>query len=526
MKNTSQDSNYITHLIKFMLPLWFVSWFLAIVVAVSGLFLTALSGVFLVQTAVGLVSLPPILIGFLAVVKIIGRYGELMLSHFGVFGQLKNLRITLFERFMTFGTTQNLASSSLLQHRFSKNVDTLNEFVLRFITPAIVMTVSAIFVACVLIFFRQMLALVFVLLAVIGAIMFIVTTKQYAKQESDLTDKRSTVLQNVMPALTHLIIWQKWANIRQTVLKTAKELDNFDKKIILNSTSVGMAIQWLLAIAICCVIVNTYEQSNPVAMIVCVFVLFGLYEPIMATINSPMSFGRSLIAQDNLISIINTQNQSQNTLPTNFYIHSQNLVIGHLEGIQHKSVADFKVEQGVPLVIMGVSGGGKSTLLQTIKGEIKPIAGDIWLTGSNINKPLRDFDSTDIGFLGQRVDIFNQSLQANLSLGRQLSDDELMMSLHKVNLGHWANSLPQGLNTPLGEYGQAISGGQARRIALARLLLTPKKIFLLDEPFAGLDKSNRDSLWQMLKTHQKHGMLIIASHHALDLTDCQVVHIT
>lgn len=124
---------------------------------------------------------------------------------------------------------------------------------------------------------------------------------------------------------------------------------------------------------------------------------------------------------------------------------------------------------------MGVSGGGKSTLLQTIKGEIKPIAGDIWLTGNNINQPLRDFDNADIGFLGQRVDIFNQSLQANLSLGRQLSDDELMMSLHKVNLGDWANSLPQGLNTPLGEYGQAISGGQARRIALARLLLTPKK---------------------------------------------------
>ena len=76
-----------------------------------------------------------------------------------------------------------------------------------------------------------------------------------------------------------------------------------------------------------------------------------------------------------------------------------------------------------------------------------------------------------------------------------------------------------GLNTTLGEYGQAISGGQARRIALARLLLTPKAILLLDEPFAGLDKVSRDKLWQNLIHHQQNGLLIIVTHHVWQAVD-------
>ena len=109
------------------------------------------------------------------------------------------------------------------------------------------------------------------------------------------------------------------------------------------------------------------------------------------------------------------------------------------------------------------------------------------------------------------------------------TDDELLCVLEQVDLLDWVKNQPKGLNTPLGEYGMAISGGQARRIALARLLLNPKKILLLDEPFAGLDDKTRQIVWQSLNTKQQKGeigILIIATHQVTEqMKNAQVLTI-
>ena len=168
--------------------------------------------------------------------------------------------------------------------------------------------------------------------------------------------------------------------------------------------------------------------------------------------------------------------------------------------------------QGIPVLITGRSGAGKSTLLQVLAHELAPQQGSIELNGMDWlalhNTPALT------GYLGQQIDIFDQTLATNLRLGNaDASNEQLWQVLGKVGLKDWARSQPLQLQTPLGEYGQAISGGQARRIALARLLLSPKKILLLDEPFAGLDKKSREALWQMLVQHQQQGILIIVTHH-------------
>jgi ATP-binding cassette subfamily C protein CydC len=75
----------------------------------------------------------------------------------------------------------------------------------------------------------------------------------------------------------------------------------------------------------------------------------------------------------------------------------------------------------------------------------------------------------------------------------------------------------------LGEYGAAISGGQARRIALARLLLKPRRVLLLDEPFAGLDAPTRAQLWQNVREHQQQNLLIVVSHHQWDMGLCDSI---
>ena len=95
-----------------------------------------------------------------------------------------------------------------------------------------------------------------------------------------------------------------------------------------------------------------------------------------------------------------------------------------------------------------------------LAGELPALSGEVTLNG----QAWSDYDWRDqLGYLGQQLDIFDQSLAANLRLGkRDASDAELMAALDKVCLTQWLQAQPQGLATPLGEYGSAISGGQAR----------------------------------------------------------------
>ena len=130
-----------------------------------------------------------------------------------------------------------------------------------------------------------------------------------------------------------------------------------------------------------------------------------------------------------------------------------------------------------------------------------------------------------IGYLPQQLDIFDSSLASNLRLADpHATDEQLWQVLADVALADWAKQ-QSGLETALGEYGAQISGGQARRIALARLLLAKRPILLLDEPFAGLDSASSYQVLAALQRRQAQGLLIIVSHHVLDIPGAQRLHI-
>ncbi|WP_179953061.1 ATP-binding cassette domain-containing protein [Desulfobotulus mexicanus] len=121
-----------------------------------------------------------------------------------------------------------------------------------------------------------------------------------------------------------------------------------------------------------------------------------------------------------------------------------------------------------------------------------------------------------VGLLDQDVHLFPMTLGENIRLASPLAGDDLLMDLlDEVALGDWARELPEGLNTPIGDYGTGVSWGQARRLALARLLLMETPVLILDEPFEGLDADTADALLTMLRRRQQEGILIVISHQHL-----------
>ncbi len=201
----------------------------------------------------------------------------------------------------------------------------------------------------------------------------------------------------------------------------------------------------------------------------------------------------------------------------------QQVSVAYPDAVQQTSAVSYQLKCGEMLWLQGPSGVGKSTFLCTLAGWLQPASGRILLNGQELQLYQDSTLRHHIGLLSQQVSLFNMSLAANLRLAKpQASDEELRQVLADTQLEQWLNTLPLGLDTELGEYGVAVSGGQARRIALARLLLQPHQILLLDEPLVGLDPTTAAQLIQILSRRCSQQILIIASHQFLPaLQNCQ-----
>lgn len=186
---------------------------------------------------------------------------------------------------------------------------------------------------------------------------------------------------------------------------------------------------------------------------------------------------------------------------------------------------DLNLTPGRIVAIVGPSGIGKSTLLYTLAGMLKPKAGHANLNGS----PVWGGDRTDVtqqvSLTTEDAHVFATSVYENLRVARgSLSRDEAGDLLEEVGLGEWVASLPGGLDTLLGAGGTSISGGERRRLLLARALASPARLLLLDEPGEHLDAKTADSVMAALFAGRGRSRgLVVVTHRLSGLDDADLV---
>ncbi len=122
----------------------------------------------------------------------------------------------------------------------------------------------------------------------------------------------------------------------------------------------------------------------------------------------------------------------------------------------------------------------------------------------------------------QRAQLFAGTLRSNLTLGRpDATDDEIDAALRAAWLADWVATLPQGLDTPVGEDGVAVSGGERRRLAVARALLAPGPLLILDEPTSGLDAVLADQLVAGVLESSGERSVLLITHRAGEAARCE-----
>ena len=167
------------------------------------------------------------------------------------------------------------------------------------------------------------------------------------------------------------------------------------------------------------------------------------------------------------------------------------------------------VKPGEHIGILGDSGCGKSTILKILAGIYEPDRGRVIIAGESLPEKIREH----VALVMQHNSLFPLSIRDNITCGHDIPEEMIWDACENASLSKWIKSLPNGLDTNVGERGNQVSGGQAQRIQIARALCKDASIILLDEPASALDQDTGRSVLEALDKLMKGKTVIHVTHH-------------
>lgn len=184
---------------------------------------------------------------------------------------------------------------------------------------------------------------------------------------------------------------------------------------------------------------------------------------------------------------------------------------------------NITIPRGGSVGFIGGSGAGKSTLVDIILGLLSPTSGTVTVDGVDIQHNLRGWQDK-IGYVPQSIFLTDDSLRRNVAFGvpeEQIDDDAVQRAIHAAQLEEFSNSLPEGLNTSVGERGVRLSGGQRQRIGIARALYHDPQVMVLDEATSALDTDTEGEVMAAVNALSGEKTLIIVAHRLSTVAHCE-----
>jgi ABC-type bacteriocin/lantibiotic exporter with double-glycine peptidase domain len=186
----------------------------------------------------------------------------------------------------------------------------------------------------------------------------------------------------------------------------------------------------------------------------------------------------------------------------------------------------FIIPKGSCIGLIGQSGSGKSTLVDIILGLLDPSSGSISVDGIEINKNLRGWQN-QVGYVPQSIYLVDDTLRNNIAFGvyeSEINEGMLENAIFAAQLSDFIKTLPEGLDTKVGERGVRLSGGQRQRIGIARALYNNPQILIFDEATSALDNQTEIEFMQALKMLQGIKTMIIIAHRLTTVKDCDIIY--
>lgn len=172
----------------------------------------------------------------------------------------------------------------------------------------------------------------------------------------------------------------------------------------------------------------------------------------------------------------------------------------------------FKIKENEKVAIVGTSGSGKSSILKLILGFYKPSKGTILIDGRDVTQINRKYLRSNISIVNQNIKLFNRSILSNIAYATKYTPNQIAEKLQKMDIMKVFHNLPKGLDSPVGKYGDRLSGGQKQIVYLLRCYFRENPIIILDEPTASIDDFHKEQVLKLINEISKKSTLIIISH--------------
>ena len=515
--------------------------FLGLVLMITGLAssigLLTTSGWFLAATAIaGLGTLfnffyPSASVRGLAIGRTLFRYFEKLVTHDATFRILAKLRVQVFEKIIPLSpAVLNRYRNSDLLNRLVSDVDTLDSLYLRLIAPFIT-AIFVILAMCIgLSFVNAPLALGLGLSLLL--LVFVIPTVFYqlGKKFGDkLVHSRAlyrTQFLEFIQAQAELLLFNAEDKLKDNMAKTeANWQADQQKEANLSgfSTALSLFLNGLIIAAMLWFSSQAEFGNDEYRMaFIALFTFAALasFEILMPLGSAFLHIGQVIASAERVTDIIEQQplvtfngkaEFDQNAITL---IEAKDLSFTYPER-QNRALENLNltIQKGKKVAILGKTGSGKSTLLQLLVRNYDANQGELFLAGKPIADYSEDTLRSQFCFLTQRVHVFSDTLRQNLQFASavNIADEKMIEVLNQVGLGKLLEQ-EQGLDIWLGDGGRPLSGGEQRRLGLARILLNDAPILLLDEPTEGLDRETERQILRLILAHAENKTLIMVTH--------------
>ncbi len=465
-----------------------------------------------------------------------------------IFGRFESIASELYKSYLYSPYTFHLSRNSAeLVRNVTNEARYVAEFVLQPLLTILMHGITAAGIFFLLLFIEPLITLLtFLILGGGGALILKFQKNKMNKHGEIASRERSRLIQDVnegLGGIKDLLLMNRQNHLLTKFRKVASNIKKAETFKVTSDQAVKPVMEFMAVGGMMLIALVMVFQDRPIAAIIPILALFGVAAvrlmPAISQIISRTTLlrfyayalkpvCRDVMNHRKMEKFEKRHSESNEKLSFSSEIELEDISYQYPNADSYAlSGIKLSIKKGEAIGFGGSSGAGKSTIVDVILGLLKPQIGTILVDGIDISGQLRSWQN-NIGYIPQFIFLSDDTVRNNIAFGipeKEISDDKIKAAVKAAQLQDFINTLPEGLDTVIGERGVRLSGGQRQRIGIARALYNNPEVLIMDEATSALDNETEKQVIDAIEQLKGERTIIMIAHRLTTVKNCDRLYL-